>query len=202
MCLDNPKKYAILILAAGASTRLGHPKQMVNFNDQTLLNHAIREAQASEVGDIFVALGSDAALIDESVEYSVRMLHISQWNKGMGSTIAESIQKIGIKSYDGVILSVCDQPYLSRKHFVCLAKSASADVFSIILSDYGQAKGPPSYFSSIYSEELLQLTGDQGAKSIVKKHKDRVGYIDFKKGNIDIDTREDLIHLQEFVKQK
>ncbi len=185
-------KYVLLVLAAGSSERLGRPKQLVKWNQSTLLNHTIEQALNTENTDVFVALGGNQIDILPTISRKVPILTIHNWHEGMGSSIAKSMSRINIENYKGIILSVCDQPYISYDIFNKLINKFEKEKSSIIISKYEVATGPPTLFSRIYFNDLLELKGDNGAKKIVKKHNDEIDYILFPTGEIDIDSEADL----------
>ena len=180
-----------MILAAGASRRLGHPKQLVKRKHTTLLNHTIEQAQGSQVGNVFVALGSSFKEILPTLDNNIHTIFIHDWHEGMGQSIAESIEVIEKEKFDAIIVSVCDQPFISEKQFRDLKHAYECDDFSIVVSRYSDSKGPPTLFDKQHFEALKNLTGDDGAKEVVRNNKDNVTHIDFPEGDIDIDTKED-----------
>lgn len=189
-------KIAILIIAAGASRRLGQPKQLVSFRDTFLLNHIIQECQASEVGTIYIVLGANAAQIEPRLSSDLSIFYHSNWSQGMGTSIAFGMQQIIAKGYDGVIVVVGDQPFFSSFFLKKITQKQAETNGKIIISEYEKGMGPPSFFEKSLFSELSMLEGDTGAKSIVKKYQKEVERIAFPKGNIDIDTPEDLKIIQ------
>jgi molybdenum cofactor cytidylyltransferase len=189
------KRIAILIVAAGESKRLGQPKQLVKKNGISLLENSLIEAIKSKVGDVFLILGAHAELIISKMQISDFQVFINNdWKKGMGESIAYGIKAILKKgNYNGVIISVADQPFLTADILKELEENI-LDEEMIIKSKYVEGSGPPVYFSSHFFEEMKSLSRDDGAKPLVRKYKKQVISIDFPKGNIDIDKEEDLVH--------
>ncbi|MDF1694258.1 MAG: nucleotidyltransferase family protein [Saprospiraceae bacterium] len=189
-------RYAIIILAAGGSRRLGHPKQMVGWESSTLLNHTIKQANQVSNSDVFVTLGDCFDEIHSSIKEKVHIIFHPEWYHGMGSTISFSVSKIQLKKYKGVILSVCDQPYISTDNFVNLINKFESSSAKIVVSEYRNGQGPPTLFSQEIVKDLMKISGDNGAKSIIKKYKNDVVSTCFYGGEIDIDTVEDLEKLK------
>jgi molybdenum cofactor cytidylyltransferase len=186
-------KIAILIVAAGESKRLGQPKQLVRKNNLTLLENSLNEIVKSRVGDVFLVLGANAELILEETKLTDCQVIINKkWKEGMGESIAFGMKTIlNEDNYNGLIICVADQPFLTAD----ILKKVKEDIEEkkmIIKSKYEEGSGPPVYFSNHFFEEMSKLSGDDGAKPLVKKYKEFVRSIDFLKGNIDIDTKEDL----------
>jgi len=188
-------KYAILILAAGNSTRLGRPKQLIKWNKSTLLNNTIEQASKIDNLDIYVALGGNKGDIHDSILSEATIVDISNWQDGMGTSISSGLNQIEVDNYDGIIISVCDQPYISYNEFFNLIYAFENSLSSIIISRYDKGSGPPSLFSRKHYHSLLQIRGDIGAKNIVRENLDDVSYIPFMKGSIDIDTEKDVKNL-------
>ena len=185
-------KYAILILAAGNSKRLGRPKQLVKWNESTLLNHTIVQASKVDNADTYIALGGNQSDIRPSIMGEAIILDIPNWQDGMGTTISSSLNQIDSDIYDGVILCVCDQPYISNEVFDKLINAFENRTSSIIVSQYKTDSGPPTLFAKKYYPNLLHLQGDSGAKRIIRKHINEVSFISFENGDIDIDTEDDV----------
>ena len=98
-------KYAILILAAGNSARLGRPKQLVKWNHSTLLNYIIDQASKVDNADIYVALGGNQSEIRPLILGRAELLDIQNWQDGMGTTISSSLKEIEVDIYNGIIIS-------------------------------------------------------------------------------------------------
>jgi len=183
-------KYAILIVAAGASSRLGQPKQLLTYKSGTLLDHTIKVALDSNLGDVFVVLGSHAESINQ--RQHVFYLINEQWALGMGSSIAFGVKHLREADVSGLILMQCDQPYVSVNLLSGINEQVTKSRKGIVICDYGVGKGPPSFFSRKYFGALELLEGDEGAKSIVKMHQSDVEYVLFPEGKYDVDVEEDL----------
>ena len=195
MATKKHNKYAIIVLAAGASRRLGRPKQLVRIGDETLLSKTIKNSTRIDNSDTYVILGAYSREITDTLHADINILTNPNWKNGMGNSISFGIKKILPYDYNAVILTVCDQPFLTDTHFKQLIESYENDKrFNIIISKYTTGKGPPSLFDSYYFDQLSTLDGDVGAKSIISENDSNVGCIDFYKGHIDIDEDKDLVH--------
>ena len=184
----------IVILAAGASTRLGKPKQLLQYRGKTLLAHAINEAVNSNADAVVVILGKDANLFKKEIdEGKVRVAINSSWEEGMASSLRLGLDTlINDKPYiDAVIFMVCDQPHVLSSILNELIITQQKTTKQIVTCNYGEAIGPPALFHKSLFNELMQLKGDAGARKIIQQHSDEVATILFSKGKIDIDTNED-----------
>jgi molybdenum cofactor cytidylyltransferase len=183
-----------LILAAGSSSRLGEPKQLLPLGDLTLLQHTINEALALQSGPVLIVLGSNAELILPTLDNEAVSITINTaWAEGMASSIRVGMQAL-LSEYPliaAVILMVCDQPYLSRTHLLQLIQEAEGSGKGIAASSYGETAGTPVLFSRKYFPVLIEVKGKDGAKSLVHRFAEDVCHVSFANGEIDIDTRED-----------
>jgi len=189
------RKIAGLILAAGSSSRLGRPKQLLRYKDKTLLGHTIAVANEAGLIDIYVVVGKENAQIDAECTKVIKVRN-EHWKAGMGSSLACGMKALMQESveYEGLVLLLSDQPYVNAQLLKALIEAGVAG--GIVVSDYGVGAGPPSYFDKVYFSALAELRGDVGARGIVKAHKEKVTKIHFPKGQFDIDTPEDLKKLQ------
>jgi molybdenum cofactor cytidylyltransferase len=185
---------AVIILAAGASSRLGRPKQLLPYQGKSLLAHAVDTAIDADADPVIVVLGADAPAVEKEIdEKKVHIVTNTEWKEGMASSIRcglQTLKRTALMS-DAVILMMCDQPYVSPSVLNELIATQKNTGKPIVLSRYGNTKGPPALFYKTLFAELMDLTGDEGARSIVAKHGSDVATVLFEKGNIDIDTEED-----------
>ena len=196
MKLKGKKTFAILILAAGNSSRLGHPKQLVSIQGKSLLSNTLSEAQKVADSDIFIVTGAYVKELNESIYLKpFEVIYNEDWAKGMGGSISKGINSIMEYNYEGVLISVCDQPYIEKENFDNLISKYQKTGKSIVVSSYAEGSGPPVFFQQKYFKELSILDGDLGAKVIIRKYKNNVDFVVFEKGNIDIDTERDISQL-------
>lgn len=187
----------IIILAAGESSRMQHPKQLLIYKDQTLLSHTITEAQKSLM-PVVVVLGSKAKkIMSDLKDVAINVVENKNWKSGMASSIqAGLIRAIEIfPEMENCILAVCDQPYISALLFQQLLDEKKQSPKNIVACSYAKTLGTPSLFNKGYFEDLLNLKGDHGAKNLLQKYSHDVASITFEKGKIDIDTKKDYEQL-------
>ena len=189
-------KISILILAAGSSSRLGQPKQLVEFEGQTLIER-ITHTALSVSEEVLVALGANIDLIKPKLEaFSDRIgiIENTVWNEGMGSSISLGIENLSPKS-DAVIILLSDQPFISQVLLQKMMQTFAEKKYPIVACDYDGHLGVPILFDKSFFSELKNLKGEQGAKSFLKNYPDKITSIEFKEGLFDIDTPEDLLKL-------
>jgi len=197
--LDSQSNIAIVILAAGASKRMGEPKQLLKWGDTTLINHAINTAVAINSKEILVVLGAHYELIEKSIENSeVTILNNLHWEKGLGKSIAFAIDYLQNSKLDvdGVIVILSDQPLITSDFLKSIVSKFQPNKNQIIATSYGKGKqGVPALFDKFYFNELITLSDDHGAKDLLKKYKDHVEALSPPTENKDLDTNEDYTNL-------
>ncbi|MES2645307.1 MAG: nucleotidyltransferase family protein [Bacteroidota bacterium] len=184
----------IVLLAAGSSSRLGEPKQLLKYDDQTLLQHSLQVAIASNGSPIVVVLGANAGEILKSIDPgSAHIVVNEEWQEGMGASIRYGIKTIlqVDPQVSGGIIMVCDQPFITRELLNNLVTKHQLTGKPIITCSYAGTFGPPSLFDKNIFPELLQLKGDAGAKKIIHQHAGELDVILFPEGETDIDTKAD-----------
>lgn len=189
---------ALIILAAGQSARLGRPKQLLRFGDKTLLQHTIDEALRAGALPVVVVTGARAEEVAGSIDSGpVEIVFNTQWEQGKGTGIAAGVRKIveDCPEVTQVILSVCDQPFVTAALFQQLFQQQQKSGREIVASAYAGAKGTPVLLSRKYFGQLLGLEKDAGAKQILQAYPDDVATVDFPGGEVDIDTVEDYERL-------
>lgn len=187
-------KTGIVILAAGNSSRLGRPKQLLRYKDSTLLKNTISEALKVSNSFIIVVSGANHEIIEKEINSTaINICKNPDWESGMSSSIAKGLSELLKLNEDceQCIFAVCDQPFVSALVFENLIGKSYKTSKGIIASAYSETLGTPVLFDKKYFGELLELKGQGGAKKIIKKYLDDTVPVLFEKGNIDIDTEED-----------
>ena len=183
-----------MILAAGASARLGKPKQLLQYNGKSLLQHVLSEAISSYASPVIVVLGANSDLISKEIDKTkVYIIENTDWEEGMASSVRIGLSTLSeiFPSGDAVIFMVCDQPYVSASLLNDLINTQVETGKLIVTCNYGDAIGPPALFHQSLFPELMQLKGDAGARKIIQQHSNEVATVLFTEGKIDIDTNDD-----------
>lgn len=188
------KVTGIIVLAAGSSSRLGQPKQLLEYNGYTLLRNTIIQAKLVPDSLVVVVTGAHKDLMDKELSYtSAKIIHNKEWEEGMASSITMGLHKMlaicpAIKT---CIFTVCDQPYITAQVFKDLIVAHSKTQKGITASGYLGTTGVPVLFSKKYFSALLNLKGQEGARKLLTQFNDDVAVVPFEKGAIDIDTIDD-----------
>jgi molybdenum cofactor cytidylyltransferase len=188
---ERGRNIAIVMLAAGASTRLGQPKQLLRLGGKTLLAQICETALGVENQQVIVVLGANFEAIKPAIQHlPVQVFTNEKWAEGMGSSIACGMAHLP-ENADAVLLLLCDQPFVTTILLEKLVEKWRLSAASIVASAYGGSFGPPALFDQKYFPELAALQGQQGAKKLMEKHRENLKLVDFPEGATDIDTVED-----------
>ncbi|HKF49334.1 MAG TPA: nucleotidyltransferase family protein [Terracidiphilus sp.] len=191
-----------IILAAGTSSRLGRPKQLVEIGGETLLQRSIRAAREGGAAPVLVVLGAHFDVICASVRHllnDVVMVLNDRWDEGISTSIHAGLRTLRAIDRDAkaVVLMTCDQPRLTAGHIAALIETFEAQKRSAIVSShYAGTRGVPAVFPSLCFSQLRALKGDRGARSLLIDPVCKLIEIEFEGGEIDIDTVEDLAALE------
>ncbi|HEX4022936.1 MAG TPA: nucleotidyltransferase family protein [Acidobacteriaceae bacterium] len=189
-----------IFLAAGASRRLGQPKQLLQIEgrDESLLDHTLRIAITAGLDPVFVVLGAHAAAIQRATPLEgCTVLLNSDWQEGMASSIrcgVHAAQEINPR-VSGVVLLVCDQPALTSEHLQALLAAHRQAPEKIVASRYVGRPGVPILAPRALFPELLALSGDHGARDILRAGKTNLIEVPFALGEWDVDRPEDAATL-------
>ena len=193
------KKPSILILAAGNSSRLGSPKQLIEFEGQTLIER-ITETALSISEEVLIVLGGNSELILPKLERFnnvISTIYNPDWKEGMGTSIRIGVEKLAENS-DLIIILLADQPFISKVLLQNMLQSYEKTQNPIVSCIYSNSLGVPILFDKSVFFELLKLNGDKGAKSFLHLYKNRISTIDFPEAIVDIDTLEDVENLKKY----
>lgn len=190
------KTVAGIIVAAGSSSRLGRPKQLVLISGEPMLQRAIRIAQESGLSPVFVVLGAHRELIESRLNLAdVRIVCNELWQEGLASSVSAGVETAGREASEasGFLLMACDQPRATANHLrkMIAAFSAQADD-SAIASVYAGSRGIPAIFPRSAIGDLHALHGDRGARTLLAQSSWPVIDIPLEGGELDIDRPEDL----------
>lgn len=196
--MKQESEVAIIILAAGSSSRLGSSKQLLILAGETLLSKSIKVSLASCTTKVVVVLGANHAMHYKEIKnFPIDIIVNEHWDRGMGNSLKKGLTLLlqSNKFYEGVVILVCDQPMLTTNHINNLIDNYNQTKKPIIASWYGESPGVPVFFQNQYFEKLLLLDDKHGAKKIIEKNKEDLSSIVFPLGEVDIDTQEDYENL-------
>lgn len=190
-------KTGIIILAAGNSSRLGQPKQLLEYQGKTLLQRSVDEALSLNAAEVVVILGSNHAMIsEETILNGTTVLVNHRWQTGMASSIQAGIGHFHANNkIESALLMLCDQPHVDQVLLKELVKKQQNSDCTIVASSYGNTLGVPAVFSREMFPALLSLQGQEGARKLIASNKETLKSVPFQKGYVDIDTSSDYSDL-------
>lgn len=199
---------AAIVLAAGASRRLGQPKQLVRIGGESLLRRTARLAVEAGCTPVAVVVGFEAERMGgELAGLAIETVLNPRWHEGMGSSLRAGIGAIAklAPATEAVLLLVCDQPRLSAEHLGTLLARHEGELAGsrkpITASVYGRNTGErnagvPAVFARRYFDELSAIAGDRGARDLLRAHWEEVEGIPWPEGALDLDRPEDITAIE------
>jgi CTP:molybdopterin cytidylyltransferase MocA len=178
-------RVAAVVVAAGGSTRLGEPKQLVRLGKENLLERAVRIAREAGCAPVVVVLGasSDVILAQCSLANAYVVLN-EDWASGMGGSVGVGVG--ALQNVGGCVVMTCDMPMVMPEHLRLLMGVGSEH--DVVASLYLGRRGAPAYFPSVMFAELMALRGDSGARELLQDAR----YVELEGGEVDVDTVADV----------
>jgi molybdenum cofactor cytidylyltransferase len=199
-------KIAGLLLAAGASTRMGRPKQLLHVQGVTLLERILNEALRSELDEINLILGHQSKEIKKALgqiilHTKLRVIENPRFRQGISSSIITGLSEVE-ENYDHVMILLADLPHVTSRLINLLIHRYLASLRPIGAIQVKSKRSHPVIFGRPLYNELHKLEGDMGARALFQKYGDRACLVepDFFYDDMDIDTKEDYAELQRSLK--
>ncbi|WP_299433407.1 nucleotidyltransferase family protein [uncultured Maribacter sp.] len=188
---------AIIILAAGASTRMKNKiKQLLPWKESTFLGNTVKVAKESLGKEILVVLGAYADKVSlECIKQDVNYIINPNWKNGLGSSIASGVKQIKAleNNFQNILILLADQPYISTEYINAMIKGSINS--KIVATRYAQGFGVPALFNDKYYTTLEILNKDFGAKKLLEQEKQEVKKCECTLNTLDIDTFESYLQL-------
>ena len=187
-----------VVLAAGSSSRMGSPKQILRYRGQSLLRRAALAALGAGCRPVVVVTGANAELSRRELGgLDVREVLNPGWETGMASSIRAGMEGLVGADADAcaVVLMLCDQPHVNADVISGLIAAHRATGKSVVASTYGVSFGVPALFGRTLFAELVQLEGAAGAKQVIKRYAAEAHFLPFPGGEVDVDTPYDFSRL-------
>jgi molybdenum cofactor cytidylyltransferase len=181
----------ILLLAAGRSRRFGSDKRFASLGDgKAVLEASVASAVASGLPvRVCIRQGDDEACRLAS-RLGADCLICESADRGMANTLAEAVAQLG--QWDGVLVSLADMPCIAPATYRQVAGALGPE--RICVPTWRGRRGHPVGFGGAYFEALTALSGDEGARTLLKAHADAVVSVPVEDSGIiqDVDTLEDI----------
>ena len=193
----------VLVMAAGASTRLGQPKQLVKLGGRPALHRVVASAVSLAGHAVTVVLGAHAREMTHLLAHSPASVVVHRgWEEGLGSSIRFGVASLP-PACSAVLIVLGDQVAITVDDLKRLAGAWGGEESVIAASVYDQHVGVPAIFPRICFPELAELRGDQGARMVLERNHYRLARVPTPNAALDLDTPEDLAALtQRFQRQE
>ncbi len=183
-----PKRVGIAILAAGASQRMGRPKQLLVHCGRTLVRHSVETAVESRCRPIVVVIGAHAELVRHELDgVPVAIAQNSAWECGMSSSLRVAIETLATV-IDGAVITLCDQPLVTADAIDRLVRMHYKTGKDIVASEYADTHGVPAFISRRLFDEVAALNGNDGARRLIARHPQVVATVPLIEAAFDVDT--------------
>lgn len=158
-----------IVLAAGMSTRLGRPKQLLDFSGAPLVVHVVDRATSGGLAPVVVVTGHAGADVEEALRLrDVTIAHNSAYADGQGSSLVVGVRSLP-PSVDAVVILLSDQPTIDPRVIADLI-DARRQGASLAIARYGSTPSHPVLFGRKHFVELEKVSGDEGARSVIRRH--------------------------------
>ncbi len=209
---EAPNDTAIIILAAGSSTRMGTPKQLLRFEGETLLRRAARTALATDCRPVVVVLGAHATKMRQELQgLDVVIVENADWQKGMAGSLRVGIETLSeekgerkkekvadpstpfsfLLSPFSCLVMLCDQPFVTPALLDTLRATWRASGKPVVCCEYAGGAGVPALFDQSLFAALCGLQGAAGAKQIFARYAADTALVPFAPAAFDVDTPEE-----------
>lgn len=189
---------ALILLAAGSSSRMGSPKQLLPYRGRPLLRHAVETALEAGLSPVIVVLGARAEEIQPALAGldGVEVVVNPDWSQGMGTSIQTGLAALGSRA-SGAVLALADQPLVTPQTLRRLVDFHRENGHGIVAASYSGTVGVPVFFARSAFPALMALSPDQGCKGVILAHGSSAAHIDCPEAAVDVDTAEDYAALRE-----
>jgi len=192
---DNDPALFAAVLAAGAASRFGSPKQLAPYEGTALVRRAVLAAEAVAGERSVLCTGHEWRKVFEAASPLKGFLIMNDgFERGMGSSIAAVVRALPSNAA-GLLLVLADQPQVDAHSLARLASHWREQRERIVCCRFGAVQGPPAVFPAGYFAELAELDGDRGAKGLLERYADNVEDLRIEAAAADVDTPADLSRL-------
>lgn len=162
---------AIILLAAGGSSRMGSPKQLLDFQGKKLIQIVVERLLACRCFPTVIVLGAEAQRIAPYCNYpDLNVIENPNWNTGMASSIRCGLEFVEtlFPEVEQILFALADQPFVDAEHYYALLEAAVRSPDKVIAAHYAGQVGAPMVFARRHFPMLSRLSGDRGAGALVR----------------------------------
>jgi molybdenum cofactor cytidylyltransferase len=196
-------RVAAIILAAGKSTRMGEPKQLLRLGERTVLERTLENVRGARVDEIVLVLGSSAATIQRQLPSStfegLKIVVNEAWGQGMASSLREGLAALSAQM-DAALIVLADQPFIRPETLDQIVAGHRLSNAQIVIPMHKGFRGNPVLLDRAVFADVMALDGDVGCRAIFGGHLE--GIVKVEVGDVgillDIDNKEDYERLQRF----
>lgn len=188
-------RVATIILAAGSSSRLGQPKQLLRQKGTTLVRRIAEIALSLYTGPVVVVLGANGEKVAQEVANLPLITALNtDWAEGLAASLRVGLTAIPDEPIDAFLILLTDQPHVTSDLLRQLIDVRQKTGRGIVASRYAEPAhlGVPALFDSRYKTEFMTFTGDVGARKLIRQHPDDCAEVPFSLGVVDLDTPQDV----------
>lgn len=192
---DAPQSLGLILLAAGSSSRLGRPKQLVSIDGQPLVRRQTQLLEQLAAACTIVVTGAVEAEVQQALDgIPVQLVHNPNWEKGMGNSLACGIRQLP-ERVRGVLVLLCDQWQVDSQDLKSLIDVWSGQPMCAVSAEWNNIIGPPVIFPRSVFDRLSRLKGEQGARQVLRRGKTEVIRVKMEHASQDLDVPADLARL-------
>ncbi len=181
-----------IVLAAGSSSRLGQPKQLLLAGGKPFVAAIVEKLQLAGVDRVIVVLGANEEDVRSALDgLDVDPVRNGRWAEGMGTSIAEGVRHAASSGSGAVMIALTDQPDIRTEHYRALLAS-HLESGETVATGYPEGPGVPAVFPRDCFGDLEHLSGDAGAREILRRHAGRLTIVPNDAATRDIDSPADL----------
>lgn len=197
--MSNLENIAVIVLAAGSSSRMGAHKLLLPLGGKPLVAWSVAAACASQASTVIVALGRSAGEVAEALPEGLFTTVVNTgYADGMGTTLALAVRQLP-PDVLGTLVVLGDQPLMPASAINAVLAAARKQPNRVTMGDYGGRRGHPVYLPRRVFPQVLALTGDEGARSIIAAEHGDIGLVSIvgaEHALLDVDTPEEYSRVQ------
>jgi len=193
-----------IVLAAGSSSRMGQPKQLLDWHGRPLLHHTIEELVSAGLDRVVVVLGAHADAIENQLSGrspdNVLFVRNPEWAAGQATSLVSGLRALPTDSAEiqNVLLVLCDQPFVTAADYRMLMETIGTGSASAVATRYDSGGGVPAALAWSACVQLLEIKGDTGARGWLRSQPDEeVELVDIPGALRDLDYPDQYVQARE-----